>query len=369
MRAGACGLIAVLARVASAAPPCQPRAALAGDADAVARVRAELEQLGVATASAPAAATAGSACASIDATVTDDAGGLAVAVQRGAQRDARHVGDAALAAAWIDSWLRDDLEGPAGTLPPSATPSRATPPSAVIAQPSQIADAQLPLPARALDDTNGAAPPHARSRWDDVSLAAAFEQQWTTDGERWTGVSVHACARVGAFCLGGRARYAAQSFAFRDTAAARDDESLLATASYERALGRVTIAPELGIGAGRDAVARVDGCKSDPSQPPMPGCQPPGSAPDALMVGDGMHATSYTPRGEAALRISIPLFDHVWLDGLASVVAAPFGHGDDYALPPGHKPPPPMTTPDQLALPGDAFAAFQIGIGLRVGGP
>jgi hypothetical protein len=39
-------------------------------------------------------------------------GGIAVAIRDGGRRsEGRVVSDAAMAASWIDSWLRDDLDG------------------------------------------------------------------------------------------------------------------------------------------------------------------------------------------------------------------------------------------------------------------
>jgi hypothetical protein len=76
---------------------------------------------------------------------------------------------------------------------------------------------------------------------------------------------------------------------------------------------------------------------------------------------------SYTLRAAAALRVAIPLFEHVWLDGLASVTYAPFGHYDPYTPDPSLVPP--NSPPEKFALPGEPHAAVQLGIGLRVGAP
>ena len=84
---------------------CTPHALLSGDGAAVERVGTELARLGVVVgAAAP-------GCPSVEAAVGLDEGGIAVAVRDGSQRsEGRVVGDATIAAAWIDSWLRDDLE-------------------------------------------------------------------------------------------------------------------------------------------------------------------------------------------------------------------------------------------------------------------
>ena len=76
---------------------------------------------------------------------------------------------------------------------------------------------------------------------------------------------------------------------------------------------------------------------------------------------------SYAPRLAAALRIALPLFDHVWLDGIASYTYSPLGHVA--AFPSIDKVAGP---PDELAkraLPGEPSGALQLGIGLRIGAP
>ena len=84
-----------------------------------------------------------------------------------------------------------------------------------------------------------------------------------------------------------------------------------------------------------------------------------------MYVGDGFATATITPRISAALRVAIPLFDHVWLDGLAAATFAPLGHASDYAakedgtagnLPGAGYP-----------LPGDPMLGIQLGIGLRLG--
>src|SRR6187551_969565 len=96
------------------AEPCAPRAELGGDAEAVAKVAAELQRLGVDASTDPMKRPARSSCPVIVAAVElDRGGGIAVAVRDASQRsEGRVVSDAALAAAWIDSWLRDDFSAP-----------------------------------------------------------------------------------------------------------------------------------------------------------------------------------------------------------------------------------------------------------------
>lgn len=349
-----------------AAQPCAPRADLDGDAEAVAKVAAELTRLGVDARVAggePARddAPSRSGCATIAAAVElDRSGGIAVAVRDAAQRsEGRVVSDAAVAAAWIDAWLRDDfsLELDAPPLPstsrtiapglaPRATAPGVTPPAAQVdAEP-----AALPLVER-------------------FALAASIVRAWSDDGTGWSGYAASACVRVGGACIGARFGYATQTVSADLTAASKRDLSLLATASHSYELGRMSIAPELGIGIGRLTTSRFDGCKdpmcdpnTDPTMcPVMP--TPCESDPGTLYVGDGFSATTYTPRLSIALRVAIPLFDHVWLDGLAAAVAAPLGHSDEYATNPDGT----TMNAGQLPLPGDPLLGVQLGVGLRVG--
>ncbi len=83
-------------------------------------------------------------------------------------------------------------------------------------------------------------------------------------------------------------------------------------------------------------------------------------------VGDKLDVATYTPRVAVALRLAVPLFDHVWLDGLASFSLAPFGHGD---FAPGPGDPPLNVPPKDVTLPGEPAAALQLGVGLRMGAP
>jgi len=99
--------------------------------------------------------------------------------------------------------------------------------------------------------------------------------------------------------------------------------------------------------------------------PPPAMCEPAPNANGLVYVGDGLDESSYTPRLALALRVAVPLFNHVWLDGLASFTFAPFGHRDDYGGPamPGD----PSLFP--YPIPGEPGTTVQLGVGLRVGAP
>ena len=226
-------ILVALAGTAAADCP-HPHATLDGDPAAVASVTIELVKLGV-DVGPPIAST----CKSVSATVRLDRDQIAVAVKTGSQSEGRTVSDAALAATWIDSWLADDDFG--GPMFQTKLASARV----VTANPDVIATLDAP---RAQADLG-------------IAVSAAFDQAWMFDGSRWTGVTGGVCAQVGAFCVGARGRYAAESELFRQTAASRTDLSVLATASYEKRIGRAKLMPELGLGLGRMSTTRIDGCR------------------------------------------------------------------------------------------------------------
>jgi hypothetical protein len=343
------------------AEPCPPRAEVAGDREAVERVVAELRRLGVEIASGD----AHDGCATVRAQVgIEDDGAIAVAV-RGATRgsEGRVVSDAALAAAWIDSWTRDDVDVALWAAPPHAPETRTV----------AALDPPGVTPPRDVAPTS---PPRV-SRWDRVAIAASYEKTWADDDSNWTGASASVCVRVGAFCLGGRARIAFdQERIYKSTGVRRTDASLLATASYPITLGTMSIAPEAGLGAGRMTTHRAEACGAvmppmncDPMDPncPMLPTDPntcpstdPGTMTTNVYVGDGFETANITPRFSLAVRLAVPLFQHVWLDGLAAWTFSPFVHSDEYAA---------VVPDDQIALPGEPNSGYVLGIGLRLGAP
>ncbi len=338
-----------------AAEPCAPRAEVGGDAAAVERVTDELGRLGVTV------AAAAPGCPILKAVVELGRDGrISVAVRGAAQRsEGRVVSDAALAAVWIDSWLRDDLD------------DWSTPPARVAA-----VEPVAPTSAPPLAPPGDVAPMVATpSMFEQIAISASYEQAWSDDGSSWSGGNLSGCVRVGALCIGARARAAFQpELRSEITAATRSDLSLLATASLPIDVGELVIAPEVGLGLGRFTTKRIDGCKSpempppncdpmDPTCSPPPSCEMSSNVKDLAYVGDGLDESSFTARLALALRVAVPLFRHVWLDGLASVTLAPFGHREDYGSPAT------QTSPGAFPIPGEPSRSIQLGIGLRVGAP
>ncbi len=356
-------VLASAPRVAGA-EPCAARAQLTGDRDAVARVGGELTKLGVELGAGT------TRCPAVKAVVELAPGdaGIDVAVTGSGQRsEGRVVTDPGVAAAWIDAWARDDIEV-AGWVPESAP----------LAAPSVVAP----------HDT--VAVPPARSVLGSFSITALYEQAWTDDDTSWRGGSLGACIPLHGVCFGGRVRGMTQPDRISNlSAAARSDVSVLATASLPISAGQMILAPELAVGIGRLATRRVEGCAA-PADPGMgtmtpPGCDPtdpscvmpdpaPMCTPDAagtdpstgkLYVGDKFETATYTPRISVALRISVPLFQHLWLDGVAAYTLLPLGH--DTPFEPARAPT--GFTPMQVALPGEPGAGLVLGVGLRVGAP
>lgn len=338
-------LLVVLTGPASVeAEPCAPRVELAGDPAAIAQVGGELGRLGVATGGAA------PGCRVLHAQVQLEDAGVAVAIIDGARRsEGRVVTDVALAAAWIESWSRDELAWTSashwGAAPPPLTTIRTAPP----------ADRPATPPITLLDR---------------IAIGAGYEQSFTNDTASWQGFGGHACVRVGGLCLGARVRYAQQDVASLDQlASTRSDAVALATVSTSFDLGRMTLAPELGAGVGRYATERPAACVKAvdvPCDPVDAGCGPPCPGP-GMAVLSAQHEQSYAPRLAAALRIALPLFDHVWLDGIASFTYGPLAH--DAPFPSIDKTAGPPEELAKRALPGEPSGALQLGVGLRIGTP
>lgn len=326
--------IAVFAAPASAGP-CAPAAILSGERDAIATVGDELHRLGVAT-------EVVEGCTAVRADVKRDDKGISIAIGR----EGRVVGDPAVAAAWIDSWVRDDLAGYEETV------------------------AATPVPARVVAEAPPPVEPPSR-----VSLRAGYVHGWAGGG--WDGFEAGGCVHLGFACVGAKAGALFQSqVQSRQTLADRSDLVAMATASKAFAVGQVQLVPELGVGFGRLRTGRVDGCRvpqgpgCDPNNPMGQGCTPkPTDCVDdghSYYVGDGYQAVTYAPRASAMLRVAVPIAHDIYFDGTAGVVLAPGAHREVFQAHPTMAPP---TTQDQLILPGESLASFQLGVGLRIGAP
>lgn len=355
-RAAAFALLASLSSTAIA-EPCAPRVDLTGDAAAVARVALELKRLGVTLGDGP------SGC-SVAAVVAPTSNGLAIAVHGERRSEDRTVGDPAVAAAWIDSWLRDEIEVASWTSPVASW-----------SQPVAIESAAPSM----------STPLVATTPLERFGLSIALERSWTDDKTTWNGFDVSACAGVGIVCLGGRVRAGFQDdLVVSASAADRSDITALATAAIPLSLGQITLAPELGVGVGRVRTQRVEACSEPivmppPNTPDDPACDPmtdptcpssPGFDPNACLdasgqatggtyVGDNYDERTYLPRVAASVRLAFPIARHVWLDAIAAYTYSPFT---------------PTPLDDTMvnsytAMPLAPTSSYHLGIGIRVGAP
>ena len=80
----------------------------------------------------------------------------------------------------------------------------------------------------------------------------------------------------------------------------------------------------------------------------------------------GIDRATISPRAATSLRLSVPLADHVWLDGAASLTIVAAGHTDPFSAA-GTVDPDPGANP--LSLPGEPATLWQLGVGLRIGVP
>lgn len=375
MRAAAAALLVVLGagRSAAADVRCAPSADLAGDGDLAAAVAEELARTGVV------AAEAEDACPAVHVAVHRDGARVAVTVRAGGRIEGRVVSDAATAAAWIASWAAGDDDALAVSLLPAPRPLT----------PAMIAPAPVPAAGAVIA---ARAAPVSPARWG--TLSAGLDGAAGDDGSRWSGWRVDACARVGAVCVGGRARRLGDDGWTNNgglTLADRRSTDLVATLAVPLALAGARVSPTVGAGVGWVHTGRHEGEECGGSNPGGPGSNgalppppsPPSIAPDGtvdipvgcggpLYIGDGFATTTVAPRLEAGVSVAIPLASAVYLDVQLAAQLAPGAHtaphrpgqtsGQDD--PSGAPPPPPLP---MLDLPGEPSRWWTAAIGLRFG--
>jgi hypothetical protein len=285
-----------------------------------------------------------------------------------------------VAAAWIDSWLRDDME-----VASWSTSSNAAPPP-FAASPGPATSSSMMGPGG--PSLVVAAP--TSTVLDRYTLSLGFARSWTDDDTTWDGLEASACARMGIACIGGRIRGVFQSdLDVNATTADRSELVALATASIPLSLGQVSISPELGLGVGRVRTRRVEVCPGPPIvEPGGPMCDPTdpmcvmnppvapppcldasGTVTDQIYVGDDYDKVSYLPRVAVALRVSFPIVRHVWLDAVGSLSLSPITARTEFEPPTTMDPNTDPTIGVVTAMPGEPTRGYQLGIGLRVGAP
>jgi hypothetical protein len=166
----------------------------------------------------------------------------------------RTVANAEVAAAVVESWVRDDLAR--SLLDPREIATTGGEPI--------VTKATVPAPASA---TSGPAQPRAASG---SSVTVVADTWLATDGSLWIGAALGACVRVGAFCLGVEGQFAGDTASTGNVGAVytvasdspnaacaetrrrltRIGGNALVTADLPLRVGAGTIGPGIGLGAG-----------------------------------------------------------------------------------------------------------------------
>lgn len=333
-------------RSADAEPgACVPAALVDGDPRAVTPLREQLIVLGVASEPSP-------RCPVVRVTVTRRDDGVRVALREPSGRSAaRTVSDARIAATWIDSWLRPDLGAP--LLAFRSAPAR---------YPAAPAPVSVSEPAPPT--------PPAEHGW---SLGALIERASASDDSTWRAARVDLCKTVDGVCVGGLARVGEDQRVIDGVEESRYAADLLAAVSVPVELGRATVAPRAGVGAGLIHTRRIQSCSPD-GDPDLCVLDPDGDVGSESAV-----RATIAARLETGVDLSVPLGEHLFLDLAASMdLTLGLGGGDP---PPTSNPPAPEcadpdggptdecnSSPAVDAFYGDPQRFWRVGIGLRLGG-
>jgi hypothetical protein len=222
----AIGLTWTLAVARASVPGCPATATVTGAARITEPVRAILRAHDVSTDAGECAVSA----ARVHATVVAEPGvrGYVLRIEDPfGRKSERHIGDAETAASLIESWLVPETEGV--TAPPPATTR-----------------------AQAVDETEtrAAKDADAGGSW---RITGAAEIATNGGESLWYGGSVTACGTVGAWCLGGRLRFARDDsfFDVDHDSGSRSAVEGLALAALPLAARGITLTPMLGFGVGR----------------------------------------------------------------------------------------------------------------------
>ena len=263
--------------------------------------------------------------------VQTDPSGIRLSIhERNGQIVERIVANAEIAAAVVESWLRDDLARP-------------------LLEPHEIPTTEAAPIGGAPVVTRSPVPAH-RSASSGASVTVAGGTWLATDGSLWIGAGLGACVRVRSLCLGLEIQVAGDTAttgnigalytAVPDSSSAscneqqqraltRLDADALLTADLPLRIGAGTFGPGIGLGAGWLSTTAV--------------------------LGDhGGNATTVGPRAETRIMLSWPL---AW--GLAADVGLradimPFAHRKHL-------------TSGGFDLPGEPLGFLRAGLGLRYG--
>jgi hypothetical protein len=233
----------------------------------------------------------------------------------------RLVANAEIAAAVVDSWVRDDLARP-------------------LLEPHEIATIEAVPTAR----------PPAPAASSGASVTVAGETALATDGSLWMGAGLGACVRVGQFCIGLGIHAAGDTAATgkigavynatsSESAPACTDETqrkltrfgadASLTADLPLRVGAVALGPGIGLGAGWLST-------------------------NAALGGHAGTASTIGPRAEARLLLSVPLGWGLAVELIFRADVAPLAHRKDLSA-------------GGFTLPGEPLGLLRLGLGLRYG--
>ncbi|HJX51301.1 MAG TPA: hypothetical protein VJ801_00920 [Polyangia bacterium] len=293
--------------------------ALAGDGEAVSAIEHSLANRKIRVVPSAGAET-------VQVRVQPDAAGIRLSIQdRNGHTVERIVANAEIAAAVVESWVRDDLARPLLEPHEIATPARAPTVS------------RSPVPAR----------PRASSG---ASVTVAGTTSLASDGSLWTGAALGACVRVGRFCVGLEIQAAGDlattgNIGARYVAATCDGSSAsgvphqrqltrlgaeaLLTADLPLRIGAGTLGPGIGLGAGWLSTI-------------------------AVLDDQSANATTVGLRAETRILLSWPLAWGLAVDAGLWADVLPFAHRDTF-------------TTGGFELPGEPLGFLRAQLGLRYG--
>ena len=291
--------------------------ALAGDSEMVAAVENALAERGVRVVSLAGIGT-------VQVQVQPDPSGIRLSIRdRNGHLGERLVANAEIAAAVVESWVRDDLVRP-------------------LLEPHEIATTE---------DAPSVTKPRAHAaETSGTSVTVAGETALATDGSLWMGAALGACVRVGAFCVGLQiqvagdtattgnigARYTATPDGSGASCQAPQQRKLtrlgaeaLLTADLLLRIGAGTLGPGIAFGAGWLSTS-------------------------AVLGDNGANATSVGPRAETRILLSWPLAWGLAVDVGVWAEILPLAHRNHF-------------TTGGFDLPGEPLGLLHTELGLRYG--
>lgn len=330
-------------------PSCPPSAVLDGQDALVAELESELRELDVGL-------TPNSDCPSTEVSVESLSSGFFISLQEESGRSTyRQVGTLRIAAVWIDSWLQEDLA--TSLLTPRSLPPRpqATPDRQSIGL----------LSTDTISDKDS-------SPW---VLGLAYDRSTASDSTDWQGIRAGICYPLSSACLGTSLRIAESTTSIdndiNSDTYAQSSQDLLVTLRTSIPLGRSLLIPQVGIGYGRLVTQTSTVCDQ--------GIVPPGACPD---IDDNQLSdrSSWAPRGELSLALSLPLSQRIRLSLGGALNIRPFGTavGKSNLQTPPPLPDcepasdplcidvPPEPVPEDIYLPADPDRFWRLSIGVEV---